>query len=60
MLWLYVALTSAILFAAAAILSKELIQETDSVLFSSIYAFLSTLFYLPAALKIQACLRSMF
>ena len=51
MLWLYAALSSAILFAAVAILSKELMQETDSVLFTSIYAFLSTLFYLPVALR---------
>ena len=47
MLWLYAALVSGILFSAVAVLSKEIMDETSSVLFTSIYALLSSIFYLP-------------
>lgn len=47
MLWLYTALISAVLFAAVAVLSKEIMEETSSVLFTAIYALLSTIFYTP-------------
>lgn len=47
MLWLYTALISGILFASVALLSKEIMQETSSITFTSIYALLSTIFYFP-------------
>lgn len=47
MLWLHTALLSGILFAAVAVLSKEIMEDTSSLLFTSIYALLSTLFYTP-------------
>lgn len=47
MLWLYTALISGLLFAAVAVLSKEIMEDTSSVLFTSIYALLSALFYTP-------------
>lgn len=50
MLWLYTALISGLLFAAVAVLSKEIMEDTSSVLFTSIYALLSALFYTPVFL----------
>ncbi len=50
MLWFYTALIAAILFAAVAVISKEVMEDTSAVTYTSIYAVISTAFYLPVFL----------
>jgi len=47
MLWFYTAAASAIIWGILSIVSKRLMEDSSSLVFTTLYSLLATLFYLP-------------
>jgi transporter family protein len=47
MLWFYTALGSALLFSVLGIIAKKLMNQTSTLVYTTLYSLLATIFYIP-------------